>query len=41
MTAQKAKGYGINAYQDYWQSPLTTEKYINGLLEIYERAVSS
>ena len=41
MTAQKAKGYGINAYQDYWQSPLTTEKYMNGLLEIYDRTVSS
>ena len=41
MTAPKAKGYGINAYQDYWQSPLTTEKYMNGLLDIYERTVSS
>ena len=41
MTPTKAKEFGINAYQDYWQSPLTTEKYMNGLLEIYDRTVSS
>lgn len=41
MTPSVAKGYGINAYQDYWKSPLTTEKYVNGLLEIYDRTLSS
>ncbi|MBS1703236.1 MAG: glycosyltransferase family 4 protein [Armatimonadetes bacterium] len=41
MTADRAKEYGINAYQDYWKSPLTTERYMNGLLNIYERTLSS
>lgn len=41
MTAQTAKGYGINAYKDYWQNPLTTAKYMNGLLDVYERTLSS
>lgn len=41
MTPEKAKQYGINAYQDYWQNPLTTEKYMNGLLNIYETTLSS
>lgn len=41
MTAQTAKGYGINAYQDYWKNPLTTSQYMNGLLDVYERTLSS
>ncbi len=41
MTTERAKGYGINAYNDYWQSPLTIEKYMNGLLNVYERTLSS
>jgi glycosyltransferase involved in cell wall biosynthesis len=40
-TREKAKEYGINAYQDYWKSPLTTSKYMNGLYELYEQVLSS
>jgi glycosyltransferase involved in cell wall biosynthesis len=41
MTPSLAKSYGINAYQDYWKSPLTTSRYMNGLLDVYERTLSS
>lgn len=41
MSAARAKEFGINAYQDYWKSPLTTSKYMNGLLDVYERTLSS
>lgn len=41
MTEEKAKVFGINAYHDYWKSPLTNDKYMNGLLEIYEKTLSS
>lgn len=41
MTPERAKVMGINAYTDYWQRPLTTEKYMNGLLEIYNSMLSS
>jgi hypothetical protein len=41
MTPEKAKVFGINAYHDYWKSPLTNDKYMNGLLEIYEKTLSS
>ena len=41
MTPEKAKQFGINAYQDYWQNPLTIEKYMSGLLDVYERTLSS
>jgi glycosyltransferase involved in cell wall biosynthesis len=37
MTAIKSRQMGINAYQDYWQNPLTTEKYMSGLLDVYSR----
>lgn len=41
MSSAKAKEFGINAYQDYWKSPLTTDRYMKGLLDIYERTLSS
>jgi len=41
MATPKAKQFGANAYEDYWKSPLTTEKYMNGLLDVYERTLSS
>ena len=41
MSSKAAKKFGINAYEDYWKSPLTTEKYVNGLSEVYERTISS
>ncbi len=41
LTADKAKQFGINAYQDYWNSPLTVDKYLTGLLDVYERTLSS
>ncbi|MEI8283010.1 MAG: glycosyltransferase family 4 protein, partial [Armatimonadota bacterium] len=40
MTPEKAKEFGINAYQDYWQSPLTTSKYMNGLCALYEQVLT-
>jgi glycosyltransferase involved in cell wall biosynthesis len=41
MSAGKARTLGANAYKDYWKSPLTTEKYMNGLLDVYAKALSS
>lgn len=41
MTTERAKFMGINAYTDYWHKPLTTEKYMNGLLQIYNSVLSS
>ena len=41
MSTHKAKEYGNNAYQDYWENPLTTEKYMSGLLKIYEVTLNS
>ena len=41
LSPDKAKEFGINAYNDYWQSPLTITRYVNGLLDIYQRTLSS
>ena len=41
MSTPKAKDFGINAYKDYWKNPLTTEKYMSGLLKIYEETLNS
>jgi glycosyltransferase involved in cell wall biosynthesis len=41
LTAERAAELGKRAYQEYWQAPLTVEKYVTGLLEVYERTLSS
>jgi glycosyltransferase involved in cell wall biosynthesis len=41
LSSEEASSLGKRAYQNYWQAPLTVEKHMNELLQVYEKTLSS
>lgn len=40
MTAETARRLGAKGYSEYWKSPLTTDRYIENLIQLYGRVLA-